>query len=91
MTQELATPDFPPAAQSLMAARKIVGRRASGVVRVIRRYVTVGIASWKAEAKLVTGEGIDYEIEVEGESLEEVSYTLLDALQKVQVSVEEEE
>ena len=79
--------EFPPAERSLSAARKLVGP-ATGAIKVIRRYASVGIALWRVEATLHAKEGPDYELEVEGDSLDEVAFALLDALETCGFSVE---
>lgn len=78
--------DYPPTEQSLTAARKLVGD-ARGNIKIIRRYATVGIALWRIEAKLAAKAGPDYELEIEGDTMDEVAYTLLEALQTVGFSL----
>lgn len=83
-------PAYPPAARSLAAARKLVGQRTRGIVKVTRRFVdAASLGLWKVEAHLATGEGIDYEVEITGDTLDEVAYALVDTLEKAQASFSE--
>ena len=89
-TEAPANPDYPEAAKSLMAARQIVGRRAKGTVKFTRRYVSGDLATWRAEAKLISGEGIDYEVEIDGASPDEVAYVLLSTLEQIWTTLDGE-
>lgn len=79
--------EYPPAEQSLAAARKLMGYT-TGTVKIIRRYASVGIALWRVEARLQAKEGPDYELDVEGANLDEVAFALVDALETCGFAVE---
>lgn len=82
--QEPAPPaDFPPATESMEQVRRLVNAPYRGSVKIVRRYASVGVALWRIEATLRQNSGPDYELEVEGGSLDEVSFTLLEALRQL--------
>jgi hypothetical protein len=84
LEQPAAPPaDVPPATESMEQVRRLVGAPYRGSVKIVRRYASVGIALWKIEAALRQSSGPDYELEVEGASLDEVAFTLLEALQQL--------
>lgn len=83
-------PEYPPADQSLQAARRLIGPL-TGRVRVKRRFVSVGVPTWHIHGELLAKAGPDYEFEIEGDRLEEVAFTLVDTLQTLGFEVGERE
>lgn len=74
---------YPHAKDSMEAARQMIGAPTRGKMKVIRRYTSVGIALWRIEASLNPQSGPDYELELEGDDLDEVSFALVDALERL--------
>lgn len=78
---ERAEPEFPPARQSLHAIRTLVDtEKLRGTMRIVRGGRDYAMV-WRITASLHSS--IDYELEVEGISLDEVAFTALDALQQM--------
>lgn len=80
---------YPSVEQSLTAARKLIGPHHKGTIKIIRRFTSVGVATWRIEAKLLASQGPDYEVEVEGDRFDEVAAQLVEALEVSGMKAEE--